>query len=97
MGTPQEIKQVINNIKYKPIPRKHYVSVRVGRYKIAEHRHVWMKHNGPIPEGHVIHHINENHRDNRIENLQLLTFQEHMTIHKELKERKKKELFGLAE
>lgn len=23
-----------------------------------QHRHVWTQHNGPIPDGMVIHHIN---------------------------------------
>ena len=37
------------------------------------HRLVWEWHNGPIPEGLEIDHINNNREDNRIENLQLLT------------------------
>ena len=33
----------------------------------------------------VVHHINGNKQDNRIENLQLTTFAEHMKIHREQK------------
>ena len=39
----------------------------------SEHRVVWEKHNGPIPEGMTIDHINENIHDNRIENLQVMS------------------------
>ena len=41
-----------------------------GKY---EHRLVWEEHNGKIPKGMEIDHINFNKHDNRIENLQLLT------------------------
>ena len=41
------------------------------RWKL--HRLVWEWHNGPIPEGMEVDHINSDQGDNRIENLQLLT------------------------
>ncbi|MCG3180456.1 MAG: hypothetical protein BIFFINMI_02817 [Phycisphaerae bacterium] len=46
-----------------------------------EHRAVWEANRGPIPEGMAIHHVNGNNRDNRIENLQLVTPAEHRHIH----------------
>ncbi len=36
-----------------------------------EHRAVWFDHNGSIPDGAVIHHINGDPKDNRINNLEL--------------------------
>ena len=37
------------------------------------HRLVWLSFNGPIPDGLEVNHINENKKDNRLENLNLLS------------------------
>lgn len=44
-------------------------------------RVVWAEANGPIPRGRLIHHINEDPHDDRLENLQMVTVAEHMRIH----------------
>lgn len=52
-----------------------------GRY-CYEHLFVFWKHNSFVPgKGFEIHHLNWNHRDNRIENLQLVTSDEHRKLH----------------
>ena len=50
------------------------------------YRQIWIDHNGPIPydeqgRSFEIHHINGNHDDNRLENLQCVSIQEHYDIH----------------
>ena len=57
-----------------------YNIIRVGKKTVSEHKHVWEKHHGPRPDGMTIHHINGNPRDNRIENLRLLTRQENREL-----------------
>lgn len=43
------------------------------------HRLVWESFNGAIPEGYVVDHKNGDKKDNRLENLQLLTWSENAT------------------
>lgn len=74
-----EIKETKNEKK-----EKEYNFVKVNGYIKSESRYIWEKNYGKIPKGMIIHHVNGNKKDNRIENLQLLTFQEHMKIHKKL-------------
>ncbi len=48
------------------------------------HQYIWEKENGPIPKGYEIHHIDMDTTNNNLENLQLLTAEEHKEIHKAL-------------
>jgi len=50
-------------------------------YIVLEHRHTWENHFGKIPKGMVIHHINGNKKDNKIENLQMVTVKQHGELH----------------
>lgn len=75
----------INNKGYKIIQNKRETNGE----KVLEHRKVWESTNGKIAKGMVIHHINGNRLDNRIENMMLLTRAEHMNVHrKDLKRSK---------
>lgn len=51
-----------------------------------EHRVLYAWHHAmdDIPEGYDIHHVDENKLNNRIDNLEMLTRQEHMSLHDSL-------------
>ena len=69
------------------IDQRGYVQVlvpperRKGHRYQSQHRIVWEDANGPIPEGYIVHHKNENKTDNRIENLECISRKEHSHLH----------------
>jgi hypothetical protein len=52
-----------------------------GYYHKFLHRLIWEDVNGPILDGHVIHHIDENPLNNDISNLKMMSISEHRTLH----------------
>ena len=55
-----------------------------------EHRWIWTKNKGEISKEELVHHINGNRLDNKIENLTLLD----NSIHQKLHWRKRKNVSG---
>lgn len=49
--------------------------------KVALHVAIWEHHHGPVPEGMVIHHRDDDPLNNDIANLQCVTYSEHGTLH----------------
>lgn len=54
------------------------------QHRIRLHTYVWEKHNGPVPDGYEIHHIDRNTDNNEIENLVMLTVEDHRALHASL-------------
>lgn len=50
-----------------------YIRVKIGKSKHLAHRIIWEMHNGQIPDGMEIDHINHDKIDNRIENLRIVS------------------------
>ncbi len=65
--------------------RNGYRKFTVNGKRDFEHRIVWVKRFGPIPNGFDIHHKNGNRLDNRIKNLQLMSEKAHAKLHHSLR------------
>jgi len=68
--------------RYPASPRRaHRVYFMRSGGKFFLHRDIWEFHNGEVPDGHHVHHINGDPLDNRIENLQCLPAGAHFKEH----------------
>lgn len=68
------------NDGYRLVMKKDHPNAHKG--KVREHRLILEEHLGrELEPGEIVHHINEDRLDNRIENLQLVSRAEHMMIH----------------
>lgn len=56
-----------------------YLKIKIGEPNVWEfyHHHVWVKHRGPVPKGHVIRFRDGNSTNCEIDNLVLMTRTEH--------------------
>lgn len=65
----------------RKIDKHGYVMINIGHGKYRpEHCLIWEEHNGPIPKGWHVHHINGVKDDNRIENLQAMPSKKHAHV-----------------
>ena len=73
------------------IAPENYPGKRYRNKYAYEHIVRFWEHNGIVPpKGYEIHHKNMNHRDNRIENLELISMHEHRVFHGKLSNSKNK-------
>ncbi len=69
----------------KKFNRGGYIYISIPRFgssylfpsEIPEHRYVWERQNGKLPDSWIVHHINGIKADNRIENLVALPKKDH--------------------
>ena len=53
-----------------------YIQIMVNGKSYVAHQMIWVYHNGDMPKGLEIDHINRQRGDNRLDNLRLVTHQE---------------------
>ncbi|MBO1063326.1 HNH endonuclease [Dolichospermum flos-aquae UHCC 0037] len=70
---------MFNGEKYTLKTHGYYIKTTQPRSLL--HRDIWEYHNDKIPCGFDVHHINHDKLDNRIENLQIMTCEEHTKHH----------------
>ena len=60
----------------------YYLSTKkINGKRLRLHVYVWLKHNGPIPLGYAVHHVDENKENNEIDNLVLISDKYHQSLH----------------
>ena len=81
LTNPPRIEQV--DAKHQSFNHELYVKEPKGYYKktVGLHKVVWTYYKGKIPQGLVVHHIDQDKDNNNIENLQLMTNKEHSKMH----------------
>lgn len=70
---------IVDGLKFTINRDGYYECTTIDRLML--HNHVWEKINGAIPNGYELHHKDLNKTNNKIDNLQLVTPQEHTSIH----------------
>ena len=87
-GTYKEARNLVFNDSLMPLYRRWqtrdgYESVNNGKgTQKMTHLAVWEAIHGPVPKGHVVHHRNHIHFDNRPDNLELMTASGHSSHHR---------------
>ena len=62
-----------HSLKAGTVNSNGYIKLTVDGVQLYAHRVIWIMHNGEIPPGMEIDHLNHDRTDNRIENLRLVT------------------------
>lgn len=71
--------QCFNGLKFTRDEKTGYYLNSTNRIRL--HRYVWGFHNGKIPKGYCVHHIDHDKSNNDISNLKLIPLSEHSSLH----------------
>ena len=72
---------ILKERKVKTSIKRGYLTCVINQKMCCVHRLLYETYVGEIPEGYVLHHINENKLDNRVDNLICMTREEHIAHH----------------
>ena len=73
--------QEVDGIRFYCKPEGYYKADHTKYGGVTMHRYVWQKHNGVIPDGFHVHHIDGDKANNSIANLEMLSASAHSTHH----------------
>ena len=78
-----EIQKIQTNGKRVYFMTSNYKGIRVNGIKVDEHRYVMEQYLGrKLKTNEVVHHKNGDKRDNRIENLEVMSLSDHTRLHR---------------
>lgn len=75
-----EHKVIVDGISFVASNRKYLYNAQKRLYL---HRYLWEKNVGKIPTGYEIHHKDKNPLNNELDNLEMLSIEEHRKLHSE--------------
>ena len=81
LPTGELLRKSLNKITGSP-NKLGYKYTKIEGYTVPVHRLIYIYHHGIIPSGYHVDHKNNNPRDNRIENLQLLPANRNLAKHR---------------
>ncbi len=65
----------------KHLQYKNYFWAYKDEKALLLHRCIWEKFKGPIPKGHIVHHVDENPLNNSLSNLDCIPLPNHISLH----------------
>jgi len=90
-------KKAIQRFKTNPkihISKRGYKMIYIPTKGTKKYHHfIWEKTHPPVQKGFVLHHINFNKLDNKMENLKLMNGREHNSLHTTISNEQNKEKF----